>query len=72
MGTRTYTNMRGNMYAIAEEVGFREIYAEVYDADGERIEWTRTEAWDWLFHWLNNHFDGGWVRDKYAHNEPRW
>ena len=70
--TRKYICTDGRT-AIVQQVGFRDFYGEVYNTDGEFIEWTRTQSWDGFVYWLNNsyyldHGIGiGWTRDKYAH-----
>lgn len=63
--TRKYICTDGRT-AIVQQVGFREFYGEVYNIDGERIEWERTWSWDAFVYWLNNNIGIGWTRDKYA------
>lgn len=63
--TRKYIGTDG-LSAIVQRVGFRDYYGEVYNREGECIEWVRTYSWDG-FVWNLRNIGNGWVRDKYAH-----
>lgn len=65
--TRKYICTDGRT-AIVQQVGFRDFYGEVYNIDGDRIEWVRVPSWDyWLIDDRNENIGVGWTRDKYAH-----